>query len=235
MKTSELIQRVQSLYSRGVQSDDSRLSNRHIYNKLLTARAKLISQEAKKKQIINLWNYQTLPCVELIPVERHECPCLPPVGCKILKSKYPLPKPITDLGGHLIQGVTSIEGSVSYSRVDFEQVKYHYANKYTAKHAIYWIRNEHLYTSYTEGPTVISVTLLAENPFDAENFPSYCEKDCTDCVNCDSPLEMEFPIDNDMADTLVELAIKELVILFSGRNADTNNDNKDVNLQQPIE
>ena len=35
MKIKEIIQRVQSLYSKGVQSDDTRLSDRHIYNKMV--------------------------------------------------------------------------------------------------------------------------------------------------------------------------------------------------------
>ena len=48
MKIGEIAQRVQSLYSRGVESDDTRLMQRHIYNKLLTTRAKLISEQAKK-------------------------------------------------------------------------------------------------------------------------------------------------------------------------------------------
>ena len=75
MKIGEIVQRVQSLYSKGVHSDDSRLSARHIYNKLLTVRARLISQEAKKKQKISQWNYQTISCIELIKVPAHECPC----------------------------------------------------------------------------------------------------------------------------------------------------------------
>jgi len=58
MTIKEIIQRVQSLYSKGVQSDDVRLEDRHIYNKMITVRSKLISQEAKKRQKINQWNYQ---------------------------------------------------------------------------------------------------------------------------------------------------------------------------------
>ena len=97
MKIGEIVQRVQSLYSKGVHSDDSRLSARHIYNKLLTVRARLISQEAKKKQKISQWNYQTISCIELIKVPAHECPCLPPIGCDMLRSKYKLPKPLSGL------------------------------------------------------------------------------------------------------------------------------------------
>ena len=53
MKIGEIVTRVQSLYSKGVASDDSRLSNRLIYNKMLTVRSRLIVEQAKKKQRIS--------------------------------------------------------------------------------------------------------------------------------------------------------------------------------------
>ena len=53
MLIKEIVQRIQSLYSKGVQSDDSRLSDRHIYNKMITVRSKLISQQHNKKQKIS--------------------------------------------------------------------------------------------------------------------------------------------------------------------------------------
>src|SRR5690606_20582736 len=117
MTTGEIIQRIQSLYSKGVNSDDSRLSNRHIYNKLLTVRSRIISQEAKKKQRISSWNYQTIPCIELIKVEAHNCPCIPPLGCQILRSRYPLPKPLSGLSGELIKNVTSIDRTIKIDEI----------------------------------------------------------------------------------------------------------------------
>ncbi len=62
----EAIQRVQSMYSKGVQSRSSRLSARHIYSALITARSILIKQQSNKNQKANQWTYQVLPCVELI-------------------------------------------------------------------------------------------------------------------------------------------------------------------------
>ena len=53
MTNGEIIQRIQSMYSKGVESDDSRLRPRHIYNKLLTTTAKLYQQQKNKKQKIN--------------------------------------------------------------------------------------------------------------------------------------------------------------------------------------
>jgi len=50
MKVEEAIQRVQSMYSRGLQSKDSRLSSRHIYSALCSGRATLIQQQIDKGQ-----------------------------------------------------------------------------------------------------------------------------------------------------------------------------------------
>ena len=50
MYIKEVIERIQSLYSKGVSSDESRLSDRHVYNKVLSVRMQLLSQQLKKKQ-----------------------------------------------------------------------------------------------------------------------------------------------------------------------------------------
>ena len=88
MLVKEIIQRIQSLYSKGVQSSDSRLTARHIFNKVLTVRTKLLSQQSAKKQKISDWNYQTISCVELIEIPPHQCPCIPPLGCELVRSKF---------------------------------------------------------------------------------------------------------------------------------------------------
>ena len=206
MKVGEIIQRIQSLYSRGVQSDDSRLTSRHIYNKMVSLRSKLITQEAKQKQKVNDWNYQELPCVELIKASKHECPCLPAIGCTILKSKEPLPKPLTNLHKHLIRAVTSLDGSIVYDPTEWKKLKYRKGN------------NRH-------GPKVLFVELLAEDPLEAENFPSFCGNSSTE--ECDNPLEAKFPIDNDMVDTLVELASAELISVFKQNTEDLTNTTTD--------
>lgn len=234
MKVGEIIQRIQSLYSKGVNSDDSRLTSRHIYNKILTVRSKLIYQKANKKQKLNQWNFQTLPCIELVKAEVHECPCLPPIGCSILKTKYPLPKPITNLTTHLIQSVSTIDGSVIYSEIGWNEYKYKKGNKYTANKPDYFIRNGHLFITYKSGPKVITVTGLFEDPWEAEKFPSYCP-DCEDCIDCSSILDMEFPIDNDLTDTLIEFCIQELIIIFTQNQEDKTNNSKDDNQSNPNE
>jgi hypothetical protein len=230
MTVGEIIQRIQFLYSKGVQSNDSRLTPRHIYNKMLSVRSKLISQEAKKKQRISQWNYQTIPCIELEIAPIHECPCLPPIGCKILKTKYPLPQPLTNLNNHLIQSVTSLDGNIVYSEIGWTEKKYKASNKYTADKPDYFIRNNYLYITHKNGPKIITVTGLFDDPLEAENYPSFCpDEDCKgeNCNDCGSPLDKDFPIDNDLVDTLIEICINELVILFSKNVEDLTNNTQD--------
>ena len=108
MLVGEIIERIQSLYSRGVASDESRLSDRHIYNKILSVRMQLITQQLKKKQRISDWNYSILPCVELIKVPNHECPCLGDLGCDVYRPKFQIPRVLTDSNRHYIEYVMTI-------------------------------------------------------------------------------------------------------------------------------
>lgn len=230
MKTEDLIQRVQSAYSKGAASDDSRLSNRLIYNKLLTSRSRLFGQKLNKRQKISQWNYQTLPCIELIEADKNECPCLPPAGCKWLKSKHPLPRVFTNLNVHIIEYVTSVDGAIDFSESTWIKVRNKKGNKYTANKPDYFIKDNYLYLTHPGGPRVVSLSGLFQDPLSAEYFPSFCDG-ADEIVDCQSPLDKEFPIDADDLDTLIEMAQKELVLMFSQMKEDLSNDSKDSVIQ----
>jgi hypothetical protein len=227
MLIEEIIQRVQSLYSKGVQSDDTRLSPIHIYSKVVTVRSRLLIQEAKKKSKINAWNYQTIPCVEMIPAPKHECPCLEE-GCKVMRSKYKIPKPLSDLNNHLISSVTSIDGYNIYSETSWGSLKYVSGNKYSKSIYKYFIRNEYLYILDKFAPKVISVTGLFEDPLLVKIFPSVCdEHDCEDCNECVDFNKVEFPMDADLIEPLIMMAHEELVGHFSKSVEDVTNNSRD--------
>lgn len=233
MTIHEIIQRVESLYSKGVQSRNSRLTKRHIYNKLISVRAKLIAEESKKKQKTNQWNYQTLSCVELIETDIHECPCLPPLGCKILRTKYKLPKPLTNYSYHLIQSVTSLDGNISYQETTWSKKKYQSGNKYAKYTPDYFIRNGYLYITYSKGPKIVTITGLFSDPVAASSYPNYCMENSTSETNdCQNYLDADFPIDNEMIDTLISITIDELVILFSKNIEDLTNNSYDNIVEQ---
>ena len=151
MILKNIIQRIQSGYSKGVQSSESRLTSRHIYNKFITVRAKLLREVSNKKQKISDWNYQTLNCVELIEIPAHQCPCIPPLGCEILRSKFKLPRPITGLNIHLIKSVTSITGENIYSEVSLKEKEYKKGNKFTSNKPDYFMEDGYLFLTHIIG------------------------------------------------------------------------------------
>jgi len=227
MLIGELIQRIQSLYSKGSQSDDSRLTPRHIYNKLVGVRSRLLAEELKVKQKLNAWNYQTLPCVELIKTPQHECVCIPPLGCLFLRTKHQLPKTFTGKDKPLIQAVTSINGDTIFSETTWLEKKYKHYNKYTANKPDYYIKNNYLYITSHSELKLISITAIFEDPLDAYKFPSYCPLEVYD--ECESIFDKEFPIDSDKIDMLIEFSINELIQVFNQNREDLTNNSTDSN------
>lgn len=224
MKVKELIQRVQSLYSKGVHSDDTRLSKRHIYNKLLTVRSRLVSQEARKKRKISEWNYQTIACLELEVVPSHLCPCVPPVGCDILRSKVKLPKPLMGLTDNMITYVSTIDRSIEISPTTINRVNRLRGNKYTSRSFSYFILRGFLYVVAPTNLKMVSIVGLFEDPLEVKKLEDFC-LECDSCQDCADPLEEEFPIDSELIEPLIEISVQELIGVFNelGREKETNN------------
>lgn len=230
MTVGELIQRVQSLYSHGVQSDDSRLSSRHIYNKLKSVRMKLLYDDLKKKKSVNAINYQTLPCVELIKANIQECGnCLPTLGCDLLRSKLELPKTASDGLANYIESVTSVDGTIRYTETQWSAKKYKKGNKYTSHIPDFYLRNNFLYITWVMGPRILTITGLFEDPIEVATYPSACKK--KECLN---PYTLEFPIEGRFIEALIEIAYRELIEMFSASAQDLSNNSTEDRTHQPI-
>jgi hypothetical protein len=165
----------------------------------------------------------------MIKVPAHDCPCLPPIGCSILRSEFKLPAPLSGLSGDLIDWVRTITRHKKIDRVSLNALESQKGNKYTSKKVQYFIENEYLYISTPTNLKVLAMRALFEDPLEAEKYQGYC--DCEDCADCEDIGNKEFPIDSDLVDTLIELTVQEVVILFSKGQEDTTNDTRD-NLKQ---
>jgi hypothetical protein len=226
MYIKEVIERIQSLYSRGVSSDESRLSDRHVYNKILSVRMQLISQQLKKKQRISDWNYSILPCVELIKVPNHECPCLGDLGCDVYRTKFPIPRVMTDSNRHYIDFVMSVESGMRIEEVTRQGVLYLKGNKYTGKKPKFLFENGYLYFPIQKSPGVVKIKLLAEDPLEAMHFPSLCD-DCEHCTDCIPAPDHEFAIDGDLIEPLINMCFQELLSIFGQMREDNQNNSQD--------
>ena len=229
-KRIDVISRIQSMYSKGTASDDSRLSARHIYSKMKTSRSFLLKRELDKRksaQSISEWNIQTIPCVSMVLVPPHECPCAPPVGCKILRSECPIPKPIqSNLTGPYLTDVTSLDGGIIFTATTWSRKKYRNADKYTASKPDYFLRDEYLYITVNTDLEAICLSGIFEDPDQAELFieECTCAEDCVDPeINCQAYYDKFLDMDEYLVEPLIDLVMKELLMLAQIPSDNTNN------------
>ena len=218
MIISKIAQRIQSDYSHGVQSEDSRLSYRHIYNKMVTVRARLLSQQAKKNQMVNHWNFQTLDCIELIVVSSSMAPCVAPEGHIILKSKQKIPTPLSDFNKHLMN-FSTLDGYKTFDILQWQDVKYRGGTKYIAKRPFIFILNGYLYLVFNRTIDGIAMTAVFGDPIEAQNFPCFCCNTANE-YDCIPYYDRDFPIDEELIEALVEISREELVKEFTATKAD---------------
>lgn len=233
IKIGDAIQRVQSVYSKGIQSDDTRLSSRHIYSRLIDTRAKLISQSANKNQEISQQCNQTLPCIEMIDTNYSECSQIPNLGY-ILKSKYPIPYIISSISKPLVQGnaVYSLDFQTKFDIWNWQDAKYLKGNKYTSQNAVAFLRDTsdgiHIFLTTKTKPAAVTITCVFEDPIQPELFPSYCNS-INDLVNPCTPFQnYDFATDRDILEAIITTVTSELIPQFDKQLEDKNNNGEDV-------
>ena len=228
MTVEEAIQRVWSMESRGVQTFDSRLTERHIYSCLLTARAVILSQKVNKKQAISQWIYQTLSCVPMTKASPIECAGLSLSGdCGVLRSVDKLPKPITGLKGSAILSVTSVDGSENFDITEFHLQKYGAGNKYTKNRPDGYFRNGYLYITGKKALKAITVVLLCDDPVEAEIFNIKNSKEL--CNTCYNVYDFNMYIDKDSEKPIIDIAQQEAIGLFKQMTQDKSTNTDDDN------
>ena len=229
MIVNDLISRVRSLYNKGPASNDSRLSTRHIYSKLKSTRNLLLRREADKKRRMSDWNVQTIECMKLELVDPNNCPCVVPVGCKLLKSTCELPRPLQTILGSAVTSITSLDGSTIFGKSNWVRKRYKKGDKYTSEIADYFIRDEYLWITHNTLLEWVSVSAIFEDPVEVELFPynGTCSCACKETDCCPYPPDLEFPVDSNLVDAIVQMAAQELVQLFKSIPEDTTNDTSD--------
>lgn len=182
-------------------------SFRLVYYYLLRYRAKLIREKALSNKDLSQWNYQTIDCIPLMEVDMSECPCEPKSGCSWLRTEYTIPKPL-----HKLKSVTSKDGQVTYTFVEWERLKYKLMSRIPAqsKYAYYTIktRNDgtHLYLYNDIFKKHLTVSGIFENPLEVQFFP-----DCNGVTKpCIFPDQQEFILDPDIFPAMYSLAFDQI-------------------------
>lgn len=217
----ELVLRVQNLYSKGATSDDSRLSNRLIYSKMKSARAFILDQYKRQMNVKNLYEY--LDCVSLIEVSKYECECLDLYACEQLwRSEYELPKLFQFSYGHELNVFNIKIGTKKYTEIPYNRIRYSHAGKYPTAVSYFFVKNNYLYFLDEDMPEVVTVQGVFEDEEEVLKFNGICNQSSQN--QCESILEQEFKIETKFIEPMLELVIKELVLLFSQMPEDKTNE-----------
>jgi hypothetical protein len=129
--------------------DDSFVTDRYIYSVILKyAKAAIRRQDNESKILRYTSIFRTLPCIELVEVNKVEACCSDiKSDCTIMRSKEKLPPMIEGSHGPIFGEVTSIDGMERFnetSRATFVSMTKVTTFKYN-KNKYYWFMDGHLY------------------------------------------------------------------------------------------
>jgi hypothetical protein len=227
MLIREAIARIKSLYNRGAASDDTRLSNRHIYSKLKSVRALLIKQSQDRKSKTSPWNVQVIPCLKLQPSSAHECKCVIPSSCTLLRSVCKIPKPIQTKLATGIESVSTLDGSVLFTRTTWAKKRYKSGDRYTSAISDYFIRDNYLYITHNTMLEYASISGIFEDPVDIEEFIRNEECSCGEEVDpCIQAMDKELKMEDHLFESTIQLATQELIQMFMPMSEDNENNAK---------
>lgn len=227
MLIREAIARIKSLYNRGSASDDTRLSNRHIYSKLKSVRALLIKQSQDKLSKTSPWNVQVIPCLRMEISSPHDCKCVIPTGCMVLKSTCKIPKPIQTKLATGIESVSSLDGTILFTRTTWAKKRYKSGDRYTSKVSDYFIRDNYLYITHNTMLEWVSLSGIFEDPVDIEEFIRNEECSCGEEIDpCVKALDKELKMEDHLFEPTIQMATQELIQMFMPMHEDNENNTK---------
>lgn len=214
-----------SLDKSGYHPDELPWSNKYLIYKMLEVRAGAMEVALDAGKGISEFSLQTLPCVEMVEMDRSECPCAPASGCYWLKSKEPLPRPVR---------ITSVTGTVANSEnprftfIKWDRFQYvPKSRNVSTRNGRFWtIRDTgsegaYLYLYGDRFLELVSVSGIWENPMHAEAFASCGEVDLGAKCN---PLDVDFYTDASMRDRIVDITWQKLLPVRAAAGEDMKND-----------
>ncbi len=215
-----LIDTAQALRKGGKQSDDNNLDDLQVAYILNEIRELLVKREVDKKNRISEVYVQTAPCVPMILVPNTECPELD-YGCKILRTKEPIPQPISHNKGDGIRAVGSVDSTEYYQRTNPERAVWDKYAPLTGSLRKYLYRDRHIYITNESEISDILIRGLFFQPEELARYNS-TEKICFDWAST------EYPTPGWMQKIIATMAYEAEFQIVNVTVPDDKNDNRDV-------
>ena len=200
--------------------EDIFMTDRYIYSVIIKYAKLLIRRQDNENKIFKFQSlFKTLPCVELIEVDRVEACCEGvQSNCKIMRTRERIPQVIEGAFGPIIRTVSSIDASnIVYRTYPTIYTRLTKASGYKYnKSKYYWYLNGYLYLPNVEWEAISVTALFEEN---TSMFTCDNEDDCT------LAQDRQMPIPEYLFAEIEQYALKEILTLGS-IPADTADDNQ---------
>ncbi len=206
MRLDEIVYDLSTVRSMTELTDDNMTLSQVTYW-VTTTRAQLIRQAINKGQQPTVAIQQTIPCMNVIQVDKSECPDCQPSGCYILRTEQTLPDFIETYKGTLLLRVKSNEvGSVGISIINYERVPYIQANSFTEGITKAFLYRGYIYFLSEVLIDSVTVTGVFEDPADLKNYHDCSGESCFDLTTMDYP--MATSMINDLKSMIIQLNFK---------------------------
>lgn len=219
----EVSERVQNDYSKGVKSDDSRLSKRYIYSNVKNIRNKLHVNKANKRQALHEDAYSIVKCVEMVAVSSIECSAFAPLGCTVYRSKHKLPSITHSMFNPLVEWVTTLDRQFIIDPVTRVQSKYMNFSKFPNRNRRYVIENNFLYVLSPKAPKALTMKAVFSDPVEFHNYMNKASEN----FDCRPIYKKDLFVDPSEVETLVKMVNASINEDFKRGREDLTNDNKD--------
>ncbi len=224
IKTSQVIYDIKELLNQ--YSDDTKYEDRHLLYLMNLKREKYLRQLLDDKtRSFDKIMMQTL-CLEFELVDKGTC-CLE-VGCKVLRSKKPLPKLLAVRNRNTLISITpTVSISKSFKIIDIEQANYILDRPYSNNIYVTVDNNDYVYLISKNDAhkliTKLSITGIFSDPLELEDYTSSCSNSTESCFTEDSNYPAPaFIIDAARDEVIKLLTIKEQIKEDERNNSSSN-------------
>ena len=154
-------------------TDDSKYTDSYLWSLVVQARATVLGNNIKGKSFISSWSSHRF-CIELELVKAEDCSCVPDNSCKVLRSKYKIPRPLIGRYRDAMQ-VKLLDGRL-LGMIEQYQLKSDSLDPIKGEALRYSIINQYLYLWRSKTLKCIYVDGIWENILDWQDIQSqdYC-------------------------------------------------------------
>lgn len=203
-------------------NSDSRLTNKFLYSLISKHRDYLIKETQNKFKLLRLnYLFQPYRCVNLISVSKADDCCTGIKGdCRIYRTKKKLPALMLASDGPIIRRVTSIDGGMEIFEItpmEWNRKQEDTNSKYDKNFYYFWD------SGYLYFPNLHWKKIHIEAFFIQKVKDIDCDEDCKDDeVDCESFLDQEFRIPQDLLARCIDAANIELLQYYHRTLPDDN-------------